>query len=176
MAVNTLLNLALNVVSTKAAIAGNVPTDAVNLVKKIEYGNGVGAGNADKFYYAERSIPLSSSETLDISGALTDNLGQTFTIARIKALVILCEPFDATAVRNTNDVIVGAAAGTQWAALLGTTGTLTLKPGSLTVFAAGTADAVAWPAANGATDSLKIANGGAGTPVVYQIYMVGVSA
>jgi len=73
-------------------------------------------------------------------------------------------------------VIVGAAAGTQWAALLGTTGTVTLRPGAFFCMAAGAADATGYVCAAGATDLLKIANSGAGTAVVYDIVIIGASA
>jgi len=177
MALNTRLSMSLIAPLTKATVMGNNPSDNFVLNKVVEYANGVGAGNADKLYYAERTLNAGvASETLDISGGITDNLGTTFTIARVKMLVVMAEPF--SGVVNTNDTIIGAAAATQFAAILGTTGTVTLKPGGGCAFWAGAADATAWVAANGATDSLKIANsaGAGGAALVYQIAIVGVSA
>lgn len=174
-ALNTRLALSLVATFQKTAVMGSVPNDPLTLNKIIEYANGNGAGAADKLYYAERTIGASSNETLDISGGITDNVGNTFTIARVKMLLIIAEPSDPAATKNTNDVVVGAAAATQWAALLGTTGTLTLKPGAVSLHAAGIADATAWVATGGASDNLKVANGGAGTSVTYQIVIVGAS-
>ena len=179
MALNTTLQISLDARSTKTAVLGSVPSDPLTLLKTIVYGNGTGAGNADKLYYAERTIAAGgSSETLDISGGLTDNLGQTFTIARVKGLWVINAPNDPLATQNSNSLVIGAAAGTQWAALLGTTGTITLTPGAHSLHWAGQADATAWPAAGGSTDSLKMANsaGAGGAELKYQIIIVGVSA
>lgn len=177
MPLSTIFTVSLTAALTKAAVIGNVPTDALNFARRVEMLTGVGANQADKLYYAERIIAPSANDDLDISGALTDNLGTVFTIARVKLLAVLAEPSDPLAVRNTNDVIVGAAAATQWASLLGTTGTIRVRPGTLSIpCVVGSLDAVGYVAAGGATDVLRIANGGAGTQVSYQIFIVAASA
>lgn len=173
---NTKVQIALTLDYKKTSVGGFQARDLITLANVIEYENGTGAGKANQLYRGERTINASSSETLDISGSLTNEVGDTFTIARVKLLYIIAAPSDRTATQNTNDVVVGAAAGTQWAALLGTAGTLTLKPGAHSLHVAGQADATAWVATGGSTDSLKVANSGAGTAVTYQIYIVGVSA
>lgn len=176
MALGVVLDLKLGATLTKTAVMGNLPSDALNFVRRVELTTGVAAGQADKLYYAERQISPSANDDLDIVGVLLDNLGTTFSVARIKLLAVLAEPVDPAFARNTNDVLIGAAAATQWASLLGTTGIVRARPGALILAAAGVLDAVGYVAAGGSTDILRIANGGAGTTVNYQIIAIGASA
>jgi hypothetical protein len=146
------------------------PGALLDYQKKKTLGNGTGAGNADRCFSDTRTVGISSSEDLDLVGSLVDVFGTTFSPVRIKGIFI------AAADANVNNVIVGAASATQWAALLGTTGTVTLRPGAFFMAAAGQADATGYVCAAGATDLLKIANSGAGTTVTYDIVLIGVSA
>lgn len=146
------------------------PVAPLDYQKKFLLASGVGAGNADRMFSDTRTVNASSSEDLDLVGSLVDNFGATFSPARIKAIVVFA------AIANANNVVVGAAAGTQWAALLGTTGTVTLRPGALFAAFAGPADATGYVCAAGATDLLKVANSGAGTSVNYDIVLIGASA
>lgn len=178
MALNTKLTISLDARSTKAAVLGINPVDPLSIIKTIEFGNGTGAGNADKLYYFERTINAgASSETLDINGGLTDNLGQTFNPVRVKGLWVINAPNDPAATQNTNDLIIGAAAANQFSAILGAAGTETLKPGGHSLHWAGQADATAWASTGGTNDQLKIANsaGAGGANLTYQIIIVGVS-
>lgn len=178
MALDTKLQIALDATFRKTAVLGSIPNDPLSIIKTITFGNGTGAGNADKLYYAERLIAAGgASETLDINGGLTDNLGQPFNPVRIKGLWVINAPNDPTVTQNTNDLVIGAAAANQFSAILGTTGTETLKPGAHSLHWAGAADATAWASAAGTNDQLKIANsaGAGGANLTYQIIIVGVS-
>lgn len=153
---------------------GNTPKSSLDLSQRIKYATGTGAGQADRLFYDERQLAASASEDLDLVGSLVDDFGATFSPARIKMLYIKAAGLNQAA--NTNDVLVGAAAATQWAAFLGTTGTMRLRPGASVMLAASEADATGYVCAAGATDLLKIANSGAGSVVNYQIVIVGCSA
>jgi hypothetical protein len=133
--------------------------------------SGLAAGMADRVFHDNRTLTASSSENLDLNGGgLLDPLGGSFSIVKVKGILV------AAAVGNTNDVIVGNAAATPWSALLGATGTITLKPGACFIALAGQADSNAYAVGAGATDVLKVLNGGAGTSVSYDIIIVGTSA
>jgi hypothetical protein len=175
MSLTAKLSISLVADLKKTAVMGTYPQDPFNLSKTIEFSNGNGAGQANALYYAQRTLAGSASETLDISGSLTNNIGETFTIARVKTLIVINDPHDLSVdIANTTDLIIGAAAATQWAALLGTTGTITLEPGATSLHCCKQTDATAWVATGGSTDSLKIANGGA-TELKYQIVIIGAS-
>jgi len=153
---------------------GNTPSSPLDVSQRIKLASGTAAGQADRLFYDERQLAASATEDLDLVGSLVDDFGAVFSPARIKMLWIKAASLTLPA--NTNNVIVGAAAATQWAALLGTTGTVTLRPGAQFLAAAGDADATGYVCAAGATDLLKIANSGAGSVVNYQIVVIGCSA
>jgi len=174
MALVTDLSLRLLATLTATKDLGNTPQSNLDVSERIKYASGVAAGQADRLFYDERQIAASSNDDLDLVGTLLDDFGATFSPARIKMLWIKAASRSLAA--NTNDVIVGAAAATQWAALLGTTGTVRLRPGAVFCVAAAESDATGYVCAAGSTDLLRIANGGAGSVVNYQIAIVGASA
>lgn len=169
MALTTQFSLRLQATLSKTVDLAN-PTQALDYNKQVQLGSGTGAGNADLLWNDTRTINASSNEDLDLVGSLADALGTTFSSARIKGLIV------SAAAANTNNVVVGAAAATQWAALLGTTGTVIVRPGATFSVFCGVADAVGYVSAGGSTDLLRVANSGAGTSVTYDICLVGVSA
>lgn len=169
MALSTEFSLSFLGTLSKTVDLAN-PTQVVNYSKKVTLGSGTGAGNADLMWNDQRTINASSNDDLDLVGSLTDALGTTFSPVRIKGLIVTA------ATANVNNVVLGAAAATQWAALLGTTGTVQVRPGATFAVFTGIADATGYVCAAGATDLFRVANGGAGTSVTYDIIVVGVSA
>lgn len=170
MALYTDFDLRISTQYSKAAdLSGNL-SNVLDWRQKFSLTTGVAAGAADKLFYDSRVLTASSTEDLDLVGTLLDGFGDLFSPVRIKALGIKA------LAANSNNVIVGAASATQWAALLGTTGTMTFRPGASMLFVAGAADATGYVCAAGATDLLKVANSGAGTSVTYEIVLIGASA
>ncbi|MET9729669.1 hypothetical protein ABZZ79_03080 [Streptomyces sp. NPDC006458] len=141
-----------------------------SLARKMVLGSGTGAGKADRMWSDRRTLAASATEDLDLAGVLLDAYGAAVTFARIKGIVIAADD------ENTNNVIVGAAAGSPWATLLGATHTLTLRPGAFVAVGTGLADATGYAVTAGTGDQLKVANSGSGTPVTYDIHIIGASA
>jgi hypothetical protein len=139
-----------------------------SLSKSMSLASGTGAGKADRIFSDRRTLAASASESLDLAGVLLDVFGATITFARIKGLII--------AAGNTNDVVVGAAASTPWATLLGATHTLTLRPGAFVAVGTGVADAVGYAVTASTGDLLKVANSGGTTGVTYDVHIIGASA
>lgn len=130
--------------------------------------SGTAASKADLVFSDTRTIAASGSETLDLAGTLKDDLGNTIVFVKVKAILIRARS------TNTNDVVIGAAASNPFLGpLSGTAPKITLPPGGLALLAA---PVNGWTSADGAADSLKIANSGAGTGVDYDIVIVGTSA
>ncbi len=135
---------------------------------QIDLTNGTGAGKADRLWSDRRTIAASSSEDLDLAGSLTDALGATVTLARVKLLAVYALP------TNTNDVVLGDAASATWTSLLGADGTIAVKPGGLLLAVA--PGATAYPVTATTADLLKVANSSSGSAVTYDIYIIGASA
>jgi hypothetical protein len=140
------------------------------LSRSVQLTTGTTAGKADKVFSDRRTLAASASEDLDLAGVLLDAFGAAITFVKVKGLFI------AAAEDNANNVVVGAAAATPWAALLGATGTVALRPGAACGFLAGPADATGYAVTAGTADLLKVANSGGSTSVTYDIVIVGTSA
>ncbi|MEW2383382.1 hypothetical protein AB0873_15005 [Micromonospora sp. NPDC047707] len=146
--------------------AASVP---LSLLRRVDLANGTAAGQADRVFHDRRTLGASASESLDLAGGLVDALGAALTFARVKALIV------AAAAANTNAVRVGGAAANGWTTWAGgADDVVSVRPGGLLVLAAG--DATAYPVTAGTGDLLSVANGGAGTPVTYDIVIIGASA
>jgi hypothetical protein len=144
-------------------------TAPLQLRRAVSLASGTGVGKADRVFSDRRTLAASAAEDLDLVGVLLDAFGAAITFARIKGLVI------SAAAANTNNVVVGAATA-PWATFLNATGTITLRPGATAAFMAGAADATGYEVTPATGDLLKIANSDAGTPVTYDIVVIGSSA
>lgn len=131
--------------------------------------DGVGASQANRIFHDQRTLAASATEDLDLAGVLIDPLGSTLTFARIKGMIV------AAAATNVNEVIVGGAAATQFASWVGAAAhTVKVRPGG--VFALMAGEATGYTVGAGASDLLRIGNGGAGTSVIYDIFLIGANA
>lgn len=135
----------------------------------ISFGDGSGANQITRIFADTRTLAASANEDLDLAGGLTDAIGQTITLARVRGLLIRA------AGANTNNVIVGGAASNGWiTAFGGATHTITLRPGGILLLAA--PDATGYAVTAGTGDLLRIANSSSGTPVSYDIVILGATA
>lgn len=131
--------------------------------------SGTGANQADKAWWDTRTINASSNDDLDLAGSLLDAFGAVLTFVKVKAIGI------AASALNTNNVVMGAAASNQFVGPFGAaTHTAAVAPGGFQCFAR--PDGTGWPVVASTGDILRIANGGAGTPVTYDIVIIGTSA
>lgn len=132
-----------------------------------EIADGVGAGAATKVFSSQRTLAASASENIDLSGTLADPTNTTVVFTGVKALYIKA------ADTNVNDVVIGNAATNAWVGPFGAAAhTLALKPGEELLITNFTA--AGWPVTAGTGDLLKVLNGGAGTPVGYEIVVIGI--
>ncbi len=146
-----------------------VASSALNFVTGFSLSDGTGANQADKIYSDTDTLGASATRDIDLAGALTDILGLALTFVKVKGI------FLAAAAGNVNNVVLGAAAATQFVGPFGAaTHTAYAAPGGFIAF--GRPDAAGWPVGAGASDLLRVANGGAGTSVTYNIVIIGTSA
>ncbi len=143
----------------------------LQLREVISLADGIGAGRADKIFHDRRTLAASGSESLDLAGGLVDAYGNALTFARIKVMLIVA------AAANVNNVVVGGVASLGFITPFGdATDKLVVRPGTRFLIAAGEADATAYAVTAATGDLLQVANSGAGTPVTYDIVLIGASA
>lgn len=132
--------------------------------------NGTGAGAANKIYVVQddTGISSSSSTTLDLQ-SLTSMFDDALSFSKVRAFFI-----QNTATTTGTDMLVGAAASTQWAgatALISTTDATLLVPAGASIFAINT-NAAGW-AVTASAKSLKLANASTTTALTYKLVVVG---
>lgn len=127
-------------------------------------GNGTGANQASQQWHSlGRVLTAAASETLALTGSLTNAFGVVLTFTAIKMLIIRA------LAANTNDVVLGANGANQWVGMfVGTADSVKVKPGGTLIWVA--------PAAGGAvvaSDVIKVTNSAGGTSVTYDIFLLG---
>lgn len=129
--------------------------------------DGTGLDQADRIFTDTRTITASSTDSLDLAGALTNAFG-TVTFARIKAVLVKA------AAANTNNVNVTRPAANGVPLFLAAGDGIPVRPGGVFLWMAPDATGVA--VTGGTGDLLDLVNSGAGTSVTYDIVIIGASA
>lgn len=179
MALTSKLTLAVTADYTKALdlASGKVP---LAKIYQAILNTGTAVGQADLVFHDQRTLAPSATEDLDLAGVLTDAFGATLTFVKIKGLIVaargVTDANGVTTTPNVNNVVVGAAAGAPWTALLNSTGTVTLRPGAVFAAFAGDTDGTAYAVTATTADLLKVANSAGSTSVTYDIVVIGTSA
>jgi hypothetical protein len=132
--------------------------------------DGTGAGQADRVFADTRTLGVSATEDLDLSGALTDAFGATQVFARVKAVMFKA------AVGNTNNVQVTRPASNGFPLFMAAGDGISLRPGECFGVLCDAADTVGHLVTAATGDLLTITNSGAGTSVSYDIIVIGASA
>jgi hypothetical protein len=129
--------------------------------------SGIGAGQADKVFADTRTLALSATEDLDLAAVLLDAFGQAITFVKLKAIIVVA------AAGNTNDVNVTRPATNGVPLFTAVSAGLPIKPGGAFVWVAPGTGVTVTPATG---DLITITNSGAGTPVTYDVILIGTSA
>jgi hypothetical protein len=139
----------------------------LNFGPNYTFTDGSGAGQASKVFTDLRTLAASATEDLDLNGTtLLDAFGNAIAFTKIKGIIVVADA------ANTNDVVVGGAAANGFISPFGAaTDKVKVRPGGMLVLVDPGAAGYAVTAAT--ADLLRIGNGGAGTSVNYQIFLIG---
>jgi hypothetical protein len=167
MALTTTIETRINALQTgSSGLASVEAKPGITYAKSLT--SGTASGQADVVWAKTNTLAASANEDLDLSGSLPSALGGSAVFAKVKAIQVTADE------GNTNNVVVGGAAATQFVGGFGAaTHTFAVPPGGSFMV---TAPAAGWTVGAGASDLLRIANSGAGTSVTYKIMVVGTSA
>lgn len=137
----------------------------LSVSKELEFSAGTAAvGQSNILYQSQRTLAASANEDLDLAGALADALGVTIAAAEIMAIYI------SAATGNTNNVNVTRPASNGFAGpFLAAGDGLAIPPREFILLT----NRNGWPVVAATGDLLNIANSGAGTPVTYDIVVLG---
>jgi len=133
-----------------------------------DFTNGTGANQANKMYAASRTLAGGANETLDLSGSLTDQFGNTLLFTAIKGIKI-----SVLISTTSSSISVGATGSNGWTGLLEqTTASIKIKNGySFSVFGS---DAAGMAVTAGTNDLLKVTNNDGTNTATYTITLYGI--
>lgn len=161
---------ALKLVLAIAAAQSNpgslaTPEDEMVLRYEQAFGDGTAADQAQIIFHDRRTLGASTSENLDLAGALTHPLGGVITFTAIKAIIVKA------AAANTGNLRVGATVANAFQGPFGAAavGNLVTPDGWLVLM---DPSAAGWAVVAGTADLLKVENlvAASGT---YDIIIVG---
>lgn len=171
-------------VAIGGTLSGALDLGTVSAPMQRNYGpgsmaDGNGAGQANVIFHDQRQIAASGTDSIDLAGALLGPTNVAAVFARVKALLIAAAPLSspvAGAPTNANDVIVGGDTNAFATWLGAATHTIRLRPGAFVALGAGALDPTGYLVTPNTGDILKIANGGAGSAVTYDVIVIGCAA
>ncbi|MEZ0155261.1 MAG: hypothetical protein AB9Q22_10230 [Candidatus Reddybacter sp.] len=155
--VSAVLDVAADIGTAKHSIA-----ESIGIALK----DGAGLNQANQMFTDQRTVALSTTDTLDLSGTLVNNLGQTVALTKVKALII------SAAVGNGSTLTVGGNVN-AFADWLGAAAhTVKVRPGGVLCLVA--PDATAYAVTGGTGDLLDITNDDGAAAATYDIVVIGV--
>lgn len=140
----------------------------LDYTKRITLTDGTGANQADKLWHDQRVIAASATDTLDLAGTLVDALGDTVTLARVKAVLVVA------AAANGDDVNVQQPATSGVPLFLAAGDGISVKPGGAFLWVA--PDAAGVVVTGGTGDLLDLVNTDAAAQATVDVMIVGASA
>ncbi|MGP4092928.1 hypothetical protein [Nonomuraea sp. KM90] len=144
------------------------PTAALRVARQFALAQGTGVGQADLMWSDQRTVAASATDTVDLAGSLSAPLGGTLTFLRIKMLAVFPAP------GNTNNLLVQRPATNGVPLFSAVSANMPVPPGGAFLWYAPSAAGVAVTAGTG--DLIDFVNAAAGTPVTYDVVIVGASA
>ena len=136
----------------------------------VSWTSGTGTGQADRIYYAERTIAASGNEDLDLAAVLEDVYGNTLTFAKVYCI----------AVKNVNTLAAKLEIGPAASNGFGTNGffaaandrnVVNVSGGVLVMYAPAGVAVTA-----GTADLINVANASGTNALTYRIAILGTSA
>lgn len=140
--------------------------DNVKKTYSTAFTNGQGANKAENIFHDQRTVTASATDSLDLSGSLTNKFGTTVAFTKIKGIIVFA------AAANTNDVQVQGPASNgfiNW--ILAAGDGIAIQPGG--VFALVNPSSGGYAITAGTGDLLDFVNSAGGTSVVYDVIIIG---
>jgi hypothetical protein len=168
MSVSARVEASVHAEVIKIGTTGQPSKSPIDLGATMAFINGTTALAVDRAYAARLTLAASANQDIDLAGALENELGETVVFAKIKVILL-------RHVSGVNSVILGGAAATQFQGPFGAVAhTLVIPPSGVVLLAR--QDTAGWAVGAGTADFLRVANSAAGTPVTFDLVILGTSA
>ena len=146
----------------------STPVDTLSKRAKIELSSGTAANAADLLFHDQRTLAASGTEDLDLAGTLAGPFGAAQVFVEVRAIMITA------AAGNTNNVRVTRPAANGLPLFLAASDGIDIPPGGVFLWSCPADGKLTVTAGTG--DLVTVTNSGAGTPVTYDVVIVGCSA
>ena len=143
----------------------NIVKDVVGESWSMALTNGVGANKAENMFHDKRTIAASGTESLDVSGGISNQFGTSLAFTKIKLIAIRA------LAANTNDLGIARPAVNGLPFMAAASDKTVRKPGG--VFLHTDPSAAGIPVTAGTGDLIEITNEAGGTTVDYEIIIIG---
>jgi hypothetical protein len=137
------------------------------LAASIALSAGIGAGNIDTLWRDTRTLAASATESLDLRGALVDQLGYTALFGRVKALLVMADP------SNVNDVTLARGASNGAPLFIANGDGILVRPGGFLLLSCSESDSTGYAITGGTADLITLGNSSSGSTVTYTIVVMG---
>lgn len=138
----------------------NIAKDDHNVQVSKSWSDGTGNGQANRVWKDQRSVNASSNDDIDLSGALTDTLGQIVNWTKLRAIFI----------DNLSGEDLKLESANSPAGLFGASGDfINIPPYSMFCLTS----KAGWAITNDTADKLRIANYDSTTAATYNIRLLG---
>lgn len=171
MPLATTIQVALSPVLTGSTTEFSAtPRFAPSVNDSLSWETGTGASQADVIFADQsRSLTATTNDDFDLAGALTDGLGASVAMARLKLIYV--KNNETTAGRVLQ---IGGSASNPISTLFGATADyIIVPPGG--IFLLAVPDATAFAVTAGSADTIRIRNPNAST-ITYDVIFIGASA
>lgn len=167
MSKNVLLSVDLTIDDKLSSVFDAEPEWKATIQAALAFNSGLGAGQFDLAYVAERTVADGSADDIDLSGILTNAFGDVIEGFQVALIAVINKPKNPT-LSNTTDLTIGGGSTPYVGFLGGTTPTIgPIKPGGVFLIGADDIHGVGAFSA-GLSDVLRITNS-AGADASYQI-------
>ncbi len=144
----------------------STPRDELRKSYRFPFANGVGADQADEAWHDTRTVAFGATDSLDLSGGVTNAFGQSMTLTKVKAIVLRADA------ANPNDLEITRPAANGLLFMKAVSDAMLLKPGGCLVLIAPAAAGIAVTAGTG--DLLDVVNPGGSGNCIYDVILLGI--
>lgn len=166
MTLSTVIDVNLSILLANALDLGSAKYETP-INRRITLPTGVATGQADQIFTDTRTVAASGTDALDLAGSLIGPLGGTLTFVKVKAVLVRA------AAGNTNAVRVNRPPTNGLPIFLAASDGVDVLPGGVFLWVGQGAGVTVTPATG---DLLNCDNSGSGTPVSYDVVIIGTSA
>ncbi len=156
----------------------STPTSVTTMAKRLAYTFGTGALKVNEVWHDRRVLANSTAEDIDLNAVLTNEFGETVTLAKVKAIIVFNRTDETTTspahTATTAQITVGGSAGNEFIGpFKASLDAIDVETGGMFCIAT---PGTGWAVTGASTDILQIENNDGAEEALYDIFIIGDAA